>query len=545
VRQRERFSRVPRAPGAGRRRRPALRVPTADPKVGARTAHTLTREVTPVFEALQQASPLNKYKIDWVELAPVQFQGEVPKWLSQLNKTLLTGGPSPWQREALATEFLRLLHIQKQVLEKQAGPGRRSVEAERAKTNIDWFVAEYKRKFGATLKPPTGPESALDQLLDRQALAKDKLALLDQKFQLVNYWSAGVKSFPKHKEGGSLMFQYMGNAPSSKVRAFLEVLCADGAKAASLKDRITFNTSYETQLGLQTVGPNGKLTKVEWTDDRFKRTIKAEAGASYGARVEGAAELEFKGLKARLSGSAWAGALAKAQGEASYVKGQGVSASGSVEAEIAVRLKADLSIDCADIFLVEASAEAFAGAMARGEFEITATVKGVKVNVAAEAFAGAKLSGKAAMTLKIQGYEIVTGEATGSLTAGVGAKFGLTFESSLFDGAKFSLESGLTVGVGMDAGAGFRVRPDNLGLALHSLFYTAYLEQVAGKQARYTYKEYFRTLADNQKLFDKAKAILEEQMRAVITERNQLFSEYAAYRQLEGLAAFRQTGTVM
>jgi hypothetical protein len=500
--------------------------------------------VITVFEALQRASKDNRYQLTWVELAPVQFQDVIPKWFKQLNKSFVAGGPTKSQQTALANEFYRLLNIQKHVLEKQAGPSGRSMESQRAKVNLEWFADEYRRKFGAAPTPPPASESGLDELIAQRQMINGKLELLDEKLQLINYWIHGLEFFPEHTEGGSLMFQYLGNAQTSKVRLFLQVMCEDAGKMANLQSPYEFRSKYETQVGLKTVGDDGKLTKVEWTNDRFKRAVKAEAGASYGVGINGTAELEFKGLKATLNGAAWAGVVGKASGEATMTKGVGFSVKGTVEAEVGVKLSGGVNVDCGDIFLCEVSAEAFAGALARGECEITATVNGVTAKVGAEVFVGARLTGKASMTLKVQGYELVKGEATGSLTAGIGAKFGLTFQSSLFQGCNFSMEAGTTFGVGAEGSAKFTVHPDNVALALQSLYYTSYLSMLGQNKKKYAYVEYFRTLNDNHKLFMKARGIVEDQMRVVITERNRLFTEYHAWKQLDGLASFRMTGSV-
>lgn len=491
-----------------------------------------------MFEALQRASSQNRYQVDWVELAPVQFQSVIPKWFSQLNKSMVTGGPTKKAREALAGEFYRLLNIQKHVLEKQAGQAGHSMESRRATVNLEWFAAEYKRKFRSTLTLPPAQEKGLDALIDQRAMIAGKLELLDEKLRLINYWIHGVQFFPEHVEGESLMFQYMGNAPSSKVRLFLEVMCADAGKLKEFKSPIEFSHSYDTQLGLKTV------SKVEWTDDRFKRAVKAEVGASYGAGVHGKAELEFKGLKATIEGEAWAGARAKAAGQAVYERGVGVSVQGTVEAEVGVKLTASVNVDCADIFLCEVSAEAFAGAMARGECEITATVNGVTVKVGAEVFAGAKLTGTCSMTFKLQGYEIIKGQATGSLTAGIGAKFGLEFQSTLFQGTSFALNAGTTLGVGAEGKAKLTVNANMAADALYSLFYTTYLDMVGRDRDKYVYVEYFRNLEDNLKLFEKARGIIEKAMQDELMERNHLFTEFHAWKQLEGLASFRMTGSV-
>ncbi len=497
-----------------------------------------------MFEALQRASKANRYDLAWVELAPVQFQDVIPQWFKQLNKSSITGGASQSQRTALASEFLRLLNIQKHVLEKQAGPSGRSMESQRAKVNLDWFADEYRKKFGAALTPPPATEADLDSLLDQRRMINGKLELLDEKLQLINYWMHGLQYFPRHVEGDSLMFQYLGNAQSSKVRLFLEVMCEDAGKLANLHSPYEFSAKYETQVGLKTVGDGGRLSKVEWTNDRFKRAVKAEVGASYGVGINGTAELEFKGLKAKIDGAAWAGVAGKASGQATYTRGVGVSVKGTVEAEVGVKLTGSVNVDCGDIFLCEVSAEAFAGAMARGECEITATVNGVTATVGAEVFAGVKVTGKASMTLKLQGYELIKGEATGSVTAGIGASFGLTFKSTLFQGCDFSVKAGTTFGVGAEGGAKVTVNPDQVALALQSLYYTSYLSILGQDKKKYAYVEYFRTLDDNLKLFLKARGIVEDQMRVVLTERNRLFTEYAAWKQLEGLAAFRVTGSV-
>lgn len=493
-----------------------------------------------MFEALNAALPQHKYQVGWVELAPVQFQTELPKWIATLAKSAMLLGPQKQQRVALVDEFYRLLHIQKQILT-QRGPGS-AIEAARADTNIKWFAEACKKQFGAAPKQP-GPETALQQLLDRHEVLNGKLELLDEKLQLVNYWLSGTKTFPEHKEGASLLFQYLGNAPTEKVRLMLEVLCSDAEKAVSLKDRATWKTTYGVTVGLQTAGDGRKLSKVEWDNSRFQKAVKGEFGASYGVTAKGACELEFKGLKAKLDGEAFAGARVKAEGSASASL-KGVELKGMVEAEVAVKLKGTAAIDCADIFLCEASAEAFAGALAKAECEVTVTVGGVKVKAGAEAFAGAKITGETKATLRIGGYDIVKAEAKASLNAGIGAKAEFEFESSLFSGNKIKIEAGTTFGVGSDVGTTFTTHPENILPALRSLYYAAHLDLLGKKQQRHAWKNYFRGIEDNERLFQKARGVIEQHMATVLQERNRLFTEQQAYKHLEGLASFRKTGAV-
>jgi hypothetical protein len=493
-----------------------------------------------MFETLQAASMLNKYQVPWVELAPVQFQTVIPKWFGQLAKSAMMSGPPQAQRVALANEFYRLLYIQKQVLAAQSG---NSMSAQRAQVNIDWFASEYKKKFGSELKAPPPQEAGLDALLNRRELLSLKLELLEQKLQLVNYWIRGASQFPEHREGASLLFQYMGNAPREKVRLFLEVMCADAQKALEKSTVDSLKTSFSVTRGLQTAGEHGKLYKIDWTDDSFKKAVKAEIGASYGIQAKKSCELEFKGIKAQLDATAWAGARAKASGELSRSV-SGFSAKASVEAEIGVKLTAEAKIDCANIFLCEASAEAFAGAMAKADIEVTATVSGVTAKLSAEAFAGARLTGKASMTLKFGGEEIFKVDAQGSLTAGIGAKAGLEFQASIFGGTSLKLDAGVTLGVGAETSSKFTVNTAAAGPALQSVFYASYLELTGERKKAYAYVTYFREIEANVRLFEKAREVIEKEMAGVITERNQLFTEFAAWKQLEGLASFRATGRV-
>ena len=194
-----------------------------------------------MFEALQRASQANRYEIAWAELPPVQLQGVIPGWFKRLDRSSVTGGPTQSQRVALANEFHRLLHIQQHVLARQAGAAGHSVASQRAKVNLQWFADEYRRKFGAALTPPPSTEAKLDDLVDQRAMVTGKLRLLDEKLAVINYWIRGVNDFPEHVEGGSLLFQYLGNAPSSKVRLLLEVLCQDAGKLANLHSPYEFS----------------------------------------------------------------------------------------------------------------------------------------------------------------------------------------------------------------------------------------------------------------------------------------------------------------
>jgi hypothetical protein len=329
-------------------------------------------------------------------------------------------------------------------------------------------------------------------------------------------------------------FQYMGNMPKEKVRLFLQVMLDEAARGTDVDSAMHPWLKKEASLEV-----GGKVSReFTYTDDQFKTVIAGSASASYGVTAKGECSIEFKHIKAELKAEAFAGAMAEGEFEAKFQKGVGGSLTGSVEAMVGIKLKCEANIDVADIFLIETSAEAFAGAMAKGEIEITADVNGVEVKLAAEAFLGAKITGKAAMTVKMCGYEIVKGEAEGYVSAGIGAEVKFEFGASTFGGAKLAFGAGATMGVGTGGEAKFTIYPDNLNRVAHSLYYVGYLHIMGEGQQAYTWKTYFRELEDNKILFERADEKLGEMLAAVELERVLMGSKLGAWKEMEQLARF-------
>lgn len=492
-----------------------------------------------MFQALNAASMPNKYQVTWMELDAGTFGMKATEWVSQLDKAQMFGGPSSANRIALAQEFLNLLYIYREMLVKQHGP--LSPHVTLVQSHITTFNTKYKAKFKADLKQPgPGLPAELGTLADELGANEAKRNLLNRKKRLLKYWLTGVQTFNPHLDNVSLKLQYLGNAEASKVRLFLDVLMKDADKLCSMPDpRPLIKTSGTGSAGYKSAGENGDLTVVTWTDDEFKKAIKAEFGASYGVRASGGCEIEITGLKMELKAEAFAGASIKGEGQASWGAGRGVELKGSVEAMVGIKIKAEANIDVADLFLIEASAEAFAGAMASAEVEVRATIDGVAVKLGAEAFAGAKIKGKAGLTLRMCGYDIIKGEAEGFLAAGVGANFKLEFEASAFGGAKLGIGAGVILGVGAGGEAKFTVYADNLGRVANSIFYTTYLTILGQTQKKYAWKTYFRNLEDNEILFKKADEMLDKALLENKQRQDMIFASRQAWRQLETLAAFR------
>jgi hypothetical protein len=492
---------------------------------------------TPLFNALASAKFTHKYEVVWAELPGAEFNTKTKAWLKQLGK--LIGGPSSKERKALAQEFLQFLYVYKQMLEKLTR-GTHSPEPGQVMQKMNDFNAEYKRQFGGLLDMPIlRLPNELASIADKMALNAARRDLIVRKKQLVKYWTDGLRDFPEHMDGVSTSMQYMGNNEPAKVRLFLEVLCKDLGKIKIGDPRPWLQTSSKTETGLMRGGENGKFSKVTWTDEEFKKAVKAEVSAGYGVRKQGECVLEITGLRAEFKADAFVGVSASAEGEASYERGKGVEVKASVEAMIGVKIKVDAKIDVADIFLIEASAEAFAGAMATAQVEFSATVDGVKLELKAEAFAGARIKGEASLSLRMCGYDIIKGTAKGSLSAGVGASFALEFESTAFGGSKLGIEAGLTVGVGGSGGGEFTVYQDNLGRAFSSLFYSGYLTLLGASRERDTWRTYFRDLEDNQILFERADKIIDEALTGCYIEYQTNFTQLQAWKQMEALSCFK------
>jgi len=491
----------------------------------------------PLFNALSSAKFTHKYEVVWAELPTPEFNIKTKAWLKTLDK--LIGGVSSKERKALAQEFLQFLYVYKQMLEKLMR-GTNSAEPAQVLQKMNDFSNEYKRQFSSMLDMPNVRlPNELATISDKMAINAARRELIVRKKQLVKYWIDGLRDFPEHIDDVSMSMQYMGNNEPAKVRLFLDVLCKDLSKIGVGDPRPWLQTSSQIETGLMRGGENGKFSKVTWTNDEFKKAVKAEASVGYGVKATGECVLEITGLRAEFKAEAFAGGSLSAEGEATYEKGKGVTVKGSVEAMVGVKIKVDANIDVADIFLIEASAEAFAGAMASAEVEFSATVDGVKLELKAEAFAGARIKGEASLSLRMCGYDIIKGTAKGSLSVGVGASFALEFESSVFGGSKLGIEADVTVGVGMGGGGEFTVYQDNLGRAFNSLFYSSYLTLLGRSSERDTWRTYFRDLEDNQILFERADKIIDEALTGCYIEYQTNFTQLQAWKQMEALSCFK------
>jgi len=492
---------------------------------------------TPLFNALANAKFTHKYEVAWAELPAGEFGIKTKAWLKLLGKVI--GGPSSKERKALAQEFLQFLYVYKQMLEKLTH-GTRSPEPAQVLQKMTDFNAEYKRQFGSLLDMPIlRLPSELASVADKMAVNAVRRDLIVRKKQLLKFWMDGLRNGSEYMEDVSLSLQYMGNNEPAKVRLFLDVLCKDLSKIRFADPRPWLQVSTQGETGLMRGGENGKFSKVTWTDEEFKKAVKAEVAVGYGVQRQGECVLEITGLRAEFKADAFIGGSFKAEAAATRERGKGVEVKASVEAMIGVKIKVDAKIDVADIFLIEASAEAFAGAMASADVEFSATVDGVKLGLKAEAFAGARIKGEASLSLRMCGYDIIKGTAKGSLSAGVGASFSLEFESSAFGGSKLGIEADLTVGLGAGGGGEFTVYQDNIGRAFNSLYYSAYLTLLGQSKERDTWRTYFRDLEDNQILFERADKIVDEALTGCYIEYQTNFTQLQAWKQMEALSCFK------
>jgi len=457
-----------------------------------------------MFEALRKASPANRYNVAWLGLPMRQFEKEVEQWVSRLQKSRFAGGPDSTLRKQLGQEFHDVLYMFRQMVSNGGGDATRRHQGRLAwyvETMTMKYVAIYSSRFKTPFTPPV--DASTD---DRVARLQACRTVLEDKLALIEFWRSGTSAFPTHNEQVAESFQYLGNMDTSKVRLFLDVLVNDAEKV--LRDpraMVTRSGSFST--GLKRLGGDGKLATLEMTDDDYKRTIKAEFGAAYGMMAQGKCEFAVTGIKASIDAQLFAGALAKGGIRGSIGMG-GASLKGEVEAMLGIKVVSNANLDVADIFLIEASAKAFAGAMAAAAVEITASYSGITVKLTAEALAGAELKGKGSLNLRMCGYDLIKGTAEASLIAGIGGKAGLTLSCSAFSATEVKLSFGFVLGIGASVDTGFALHADNVSKVAYTVFYSGYLLLVSGGKARYTWRNYFRSLEDNRSLFNEAETIL-------------------------------------
>lgn len=494
-----------------------------------------------MFEALRKANKKHQYQITWLELDQTRFLIEIKRWFDLLSQRSYFGGEgvSSNVRKELAKEFMQLMLFFRYLVKERVrygGYGVSNLDLMWIDQNIGYFKREYRLKFGADIADQAGQFQSLQRSLDGKKLAAitAKRDLLVEKKQLIQYWIRGLDYFPEHDDDVALTWQYLGNSETSKVRLFLNVLIKDAERVMGMEDpRPWLKTSVNTQVGLKTKGD------VKWTNSQFEKALKADASISFGLRASGECSIEINHLKAELSASAFVGAEGNAKFEAKIKPGAGGEISGKVDAMLGIKIKANANIDVADIFLIETSAEAFAGAMAEAEIEIKAYVDGVAFTVKAEAFAGAKITGKAAGTFKMCGYDIIKSEVTGYLSAGIGAEFKLEFEASAFGGAKFGIKAGTTFGVGAGVDEKLEVHPENIQKIAYSLFYVAYLELLDEPMKSYAWRTYFRSLEDNRALFVKADGLINDLLMRCFKEYEMVIAENQIWNEFQRLDMFQ------
>ena len=494
-----------------------------------------------MFEHYQKAGIHNRYDLTWIDKSEGEFQTQVSIWFNQISSGRYFGntGAGKTNRKLLTQEFFNALLIYKDMITDLTGSVH-SAAARDVENKINvysrLYLARYSKKnTNDFLQRPRNRLPAYESFREKVNLNATKIRLIERKKQLVKYWITSVNDFNPHLDDVSLLFQYLGCAPESKVRLFLDVMCKDAQKIADMTDPKPYSVGIEFHAG------GHAKSSVEWTDEEFKKAVKAEASAGYGVSLNGKAyPSEVKGLKAELTGEAWAGARAQAEGEA-VLDNTGVSVKGKVSAELSIKISANAKIDCADIFAAELSCEAFVGAMASAEVEITANVDGVAVKLDAKAFIGAQISGSATKTFTLAGYEIFKAEAKGSLSFGIGAAFNFGIESSVFGGTKMELGASATVGVGGGVESKFTVKPDNLERALAAYYYMGYLHILGQQDKSRTWYKYFKDLEGNLQLFNKADAQMELYLKQIVMERVHLFNTSPQWKLLENLSIYKTT----
>lgn len=474
-----------------------------------------------MFEINKQIPVAYRYSIDWLDKPDLDTTLEI--WLQKLASISTLGqmanrmNGGHVHRRKTVKEFHEVLHCYAYFLDersekfrtRQVRPdilGRLSAESQRIDLSIRKLENAYKRVFKEDLLTAEQLTKlthsvALTSMADRLAIPNAKRYGIEKKIQLVKFWlddlehgtssiDVGVDENGLTDETG-LFVTYLGNATTEKARLVLDVLLKDTVKL--MRDPSRFKIE-------STVGASATHS-VEWTVEDFKTTIKAEAEAFVGIKKTGKFEFESNHVKASFKAQALVGAQIKGEAELKWDKG-GLEASASVDAMVGMKITFESEIEIGDIFLLEASAEGFVGALANAKIEFSATVGGVKLAIGAEVFAGARLTGTMSVGFKAFGVPILKGEVTGSLTAGIGATFKFEFEATGAGGNKLEFEAGVTLGLGAEGGFNLEFNSWNAALAIDALYYTAYTALAYTADEARMRRTYFAGLESNKKLFE-------------------------------------------
>ena len=381
------------------------------------------------------------------------------------------------------------------------------------------FRLAYIKHYEKDSLPP--PSSDVRTITDNMRKIEAHNNILLQKFMLLDYWEAVAtgKTQPEYPEDGAhwAMHEFLNFDPL-KVRPILELLLQDAKNILSKP----YNASLETWRGAEAT------KKVEFTKTSMAMTIKAEAMARVGAEVKGEFSMEYEGFKLKATGEAFVGMRAQASGEVSLQPG-GIEAKGSVEVEIGVRIKGNVNIDVLDILEMEVGLDAIAGAMAKAEAEISISATGVKFKASAEAFAGAKITGTAKSTLKLGGRSILTSEAKGSLSAGVGVSAGVNFECDIFGKIGFGAKAGATLGLGAEGDLEFGVDFHNIVWGSNNLFW-AVLNDAGFKNKG---KVWFLPLEENVQMCIKSRDAMFKMLGQVYQQNEEDIAKLEAWKILE------------
>jgi hypothetical protein len=466
-----------------------------------------------MFEDNTRADAKFRYQSSWMIEPAAQFDGLIGRWLSVLDKSQIMGGPPSGTRKALCAEFLAgmlvydliLKQYRSQLRELGISGGHLSMmELTFAIAEIDARINKFKQLHRAKFSKDVemsgymNLENVTQEIMRVLKPASVKRAIIRRKVRLVEYWLHGAYHLDQEINPNlDLQLQFPANSRPEQVQLILEVMTKDAAKLMRLPDP-TKKFNVETGSGFEA------SSSVEWTTEDFQKTVKAEASASYGVRASAKGEWEFTGLKANVEASAFAGMSAGAEFEGSIGK-NGLSAAGKVSAEIGIKLKFDASMEVLGVFSASLGGEAFAGAMAQAEFEVTATrTDGLKVKLAGEAFAGLKCEGTAKFEFKYEGLSLMSGSATGKLSVGAGVSGLFEFEVSPMGSTSFSIGGDITVGVGGGVELEFEYNSDNFRIAANIAFYKAYLYLLRDELEGYAYNEYFKGMEVNVERLKKA-----------------------------------------
>lgn len=205
----------------------------------------------------------------------------------------------------------------------------------------------------------------------------------------------------------------------------------------------------------------------------------------------------------------------------------GITAEGSAEIGMGFTAEQYINLSVADILRFDAKAEELALAMAQAQGKFVLGTQGLEIMAKVEALAGIQLKGTANLTVSLDNRTLLSTQATGELTAGVGAHAGFTLVSPLFGDTRLQFDLGATHGFGTGGSVDMTFSFHNMAWLTKNAIIEHVLPAFLYPEAQYY--SYIKDLKENKDLAIKANDALIELKNKVDADKRKIEKEFISW----------------